>query len=651
MPVSRRLKLRRFGSAVLIALIVATGLRAGPLPNLLDDNRGNIGLAALETAAFNTALAVLAPVFLNPLSPAFTYPPVILGGRVLEHPQIHNLYMDSDWDSHNPDAPTRAQLDALTQELVNGGFFSEAAQYGVGSASFTGSHQREALCGLFEPINGGAEFVQILAWVNCMAGYNPFSAPPSLLPPGTLDPISGVPEGNDNSLYVVYLPRDVEIVEGGCGSFKAYHFFTAVPDIRFVFPSPIPLPVSQTVAFAVVQTKCLSGATPQELRNNIFNAATHEIIEAALDPIVGTGWINNSVVSEAEADGFFDQIAASFSAIELDLRVGEASDICQAGGTQTDPPASQQPTEPIPVPTSDPSLGGSFLVAPYWSNNPPGCAPFVPKTTLQFGTPRFGQFITSSTTMTISAVDGGSGTGVASIKWRVFADGSDPPDFVTQPPPVEFTVTGGDGGYTVEMSATGNNGMVEVVHSAHLTLDNTPPVITIVEPTATDYPHSAVLTLDYSASDGLGSGVASLTATLDGSSTLAGHGLGDGQPINLLFELPLGEHTFVATSQDRVTNQSQQSVTFTIIVTPESIKEDVQIFLAAGLIKDPGTATALLAKLNAAADAFAAGNCAKAANHYQVFIKLLQSQTPDHVDPTATAIMIADAEYLIAHCP
>jgi hypothetical protein len=644
-------QLRRFASAILTAVIIATVLSAGPLPNLLDDNRGNVGLAALETAAFNAALAILGPVFLNPVSPAFSYPPVILSGRVLANPEIHNLYMDSDWDAHNTDAPTRAQLDALTQELVTSGYFSEAAQYGVGSASFTGSHQREFLCGLFEPINGGAEFVDILAWVTCMAGYNPFSAPPSLLPPGTLDPISGVPEGNDNSLYVVYLPRDVEIVEGGCGSFKAYHFFAAVPDMRFVFPSPIPLPVSQTVAFAVVQTKCMTGATPQEIRNNIFNAATHEIMEATLDPIVGLGWINNSVVSDAEADGFFDQIAASFSAIELDLRVGEAADICQEGGTQTLPPASQTSTPPIPVPTSDGSLGGFFLVSPYWSNNPAGCAPFVPKSTLEFGTPRFNQFITSATPMTITAVDGGSGAGVASIKWRVFADGSDPPDFTTGPVPVQFNVTGGDGGYTIEMSATGNNGMVEVVHSSHVILDNTAPVITIVEPTATAYPHSAVLTLDYSASDGLGSGVASLTATLDGSSTLFGHGLADGQAINLLFELALGEHTFVASSEDRVENDSQRSVTFTIIVTPESIKQDVDIFLAAGLIKDPGTATALLAKLNAAAEAFAEGNCARAASLYEAFIKLLQAQTPDHVDPTASAIMIADAEYLIAHCP
>src|SRR5690349_24971715 len=115
MPVLVRPKLlRRFGSAVLIALILATGLSAGPLPNLLDDNRRNIGMAAVETAAFNLAVGALGLGFLNPVSPALMYPPV-LSGRVLAHPVIHNLYTVPGWDAHSPDAPTWDQRDALTQ--------------------------------------------------------------------------------------------------------------------------------------------------------------------------------------------------------------------------------------------------------------------------------------------------------------------------------------------------------------------------------------------------------------------------------------------------------------------------------------------------------------------------------------------------------
>jgi hypothetical protein len=69
------------------------------------------------------------------------------------------------------------------------------------------------------------------------------------------------------------------------------------------------------------------------------------------------------------------------------------------------------------------------------------------------------------------------------------------------------------------------------------------------------------------------------------------------------------------------------------------------------MISDPGLPTALLAKLNAAADARARGNCSQAAKLYEAFISLLQAQSGNGVDPTAAAIMIADAEFLITHCP
>ena len=82
-----------------------------------------------------------------------------------------------------------------------------------------------------------------------------------------------------------------------------------------------------------------------------------------------------------------------------------------------------------------------------------------------------------------------------------------------------------------------------------------------------------------------------------------------------------------------------------------SIKEDVNIFTALGLIKDPGIPTSLLAKLDAAADARARGNCAQASSLYQSFVNALEAQSGKGVDPTAAAIMIADAQFLIAHCP
>jgi len=631
----------RFVAALVLAGVMGTAaIRGGGLPNLLDDNRGRLDIAAIESLAYNVALST-AQFFINPLT--FTYAPVVVTGRVLEHPEIHNLYLDDDWDANNGDAPTRAELDAFTKGLVESGYFDAASQYGVKRASFNGSHERSVLCAPLQPIAGNAEMVELLAWISCEVGFNPLPVP------GVFPALTGVPKANDDSLYVVYLPRSVTIIDGGCDSLSAYHFFGAAPDIDFKFI--VPVPRSQTFAFAVVPTACAKATTREGIRDLITRAASHEIIEAATDPIVGTGWLNNSIISESD-DSFFDSLIHSFNNLSTDLKAGEIADICDRNGKLTLPPSSQKPTEPIAIPSSDPLLGGSFLVNAYWSNKQGACAPFVPTSKLTLGTPNASPaFITSATTLTVEATDGGSGKGIESVSFRVYPDGTPAPEFTTQPAPATFSVTGADGRYKVDLFATGTNGMVEVTHSTTVVLDNTAPVITIVQPTATEVPHSAVLTLDFSASDGAGAGVATTTATLDGSPTLNGRGLPSGQVINLLLELALGPHAFEVQSADRVTNSSTASVTFTIVVTAESIKEDVNIFTALGKIKDPGTQTALLATLTSAAEARARGKCAQAANLYQTFIRQLQAQSGTQVDADAASIMIADAQFLIVHCP
>jgi beta-glucosidase/6-phospho-beta-glucosidase/beta-galactosidase len=181
-------------------------------------------------------------------------------------------------------------------------------------------------------------------------------------------------------------------------------------------------------------------------------------------------------------------------------------------------------------------------------------------------------------------------------------------------------------------------------------IDKKAPAIAIVQPATTDYMHSATLTLDYAVTDG-GSGVKHVTPTLDGNTMLAGHGLQSGQAIKLLTELSLGPHRFAIAASDNVGNTSTRSVTFTIIATAESIKQDVADFLAAGAIRNRGVARSLLAKLDAAAAARARHNCAAAANIYSAFINQLNALSGHGVDPAAAAIMIADAQYLIAHCP
>lgn len=132
---------------------------------------------------------------------------------------------------------------------------------------------------------------------------------------------------------------------------------------------------------------------------------------------------------------------------------------------------------------------------------------------------------------------------------------------------------------------------------------------------------------------------------------MAGHGLASGQAINLLTEMSLGTHSFNVDAVDNVGHASSKAVHFSIIVTPESIKNDVRQFYSMGKIKNAGLANSLLAKLDAAAIKYKAGDCSTASNLYQAFIDELQAQSGKGVDATAASIMIQDAQYLMAHCP
>jgi hypothetical protein len=252
-------------------------------------------------------------------------------------------------------------------------------------------------------------------------------------------------------------------------------------------------------------------------------------------------------------------------------------------------------------------------------------------------------------TVSISSFDPAGGSGVDRIIYS--ATGANPIPSTTVPGANTAFGVVNPGITTVSFHAVDNEGNVETTKTLVVRIDVNPPTITIIQPAATTYTHSETLTLDYSVIDTGGAGLDVVTVLLNGSPTLAGHGLVSGQAIDLLTELPLGLHTFTIDASDRAGNLSTASVTFEIIVTAESIKEAVNHFLEDGKIKNAGLATSLLAKLNAAANARAKGKCDTAANNYNAFINEVNAQRGTGIDETAADILIADAEYLIANCP
>jgi hypothetical protein len=304
---------------------------------------------------------------------------------------------------------------------------------------------------------------------------------------------------------------------------------------------------------------------------------------------------------------------------------------------------------------------GSEVIYSAWynqgSNDPASAATSPwrqpPTTTRTLSGPTFTSgtttYVSAATTVGLAATGNSIATGFGSPRtyYRAYPLGTAPPAFSQYAAP--FSLSGADGPYEIDYYSLDALNNQESTQSFDLVLDTTAPSVSIVQPAAGQYPHSATITLDYAVADG-GSGVALVTPTIDGATTLAGHGLASGQPIKLLTELGLGSHTFGVTASDNLGNTSSPSVTFTIVVTADSIKDDVNELAASGDIAANRT-NSLLAKLGAAAADRARGNCTAAGNVYGAFIHEVSAQRGKSVSAAAASILIADADYLIAHCP
>jgi hypothetical protein len=282
-----------------------------------------------------------------------------------------------------------------------------------------------------------------------------------------------------------------------------------------------------------------------------------------------------------------------------------------------------------------------------------------PQSTLTIGTPQYPvgatqPFVTAATAFTVTATDGGSG--VENVWYRFFPSGSaNPPSYTSaNGSSATFHLSGPDGLYEVDTYATDNAGNDETPHSQTVYLDSTAPATTITAPVAKQYLHSDTFIIRYSVTDGNGSGVKSAIPDIDGQTTLydgiTHYTVANNLLVKLLTELTLGTHTFNVNAEDNVGNADTSTVTFSIIVTAQSIKDEVRYFRSIGAITQD-EATSLLQKLNAAAAYRLKHDCKDANITYHNFINELRAQTGKKVSPQAAAILIADAQYLIAHCP
>ena len=246
---------------------------------------------------------------------------------VISHPHIVNLFWDNDFSAHNP--YSRHQIDVATKAIADSHYLDDAAQYGVGHANFVGSHSPSQFCPTRRP-GTTVSSAKLLEWVTCEVS--------------TLVPPSRVPVTND--LFVVYVPKRTTVLDGpslgsftilgntfgpftlplykSCKDYDGYHFLS--------------LSVTGPFAYAVVPIACASDL------KHITEIVSHEIVEAATDPVLTTGWIDDAY---SLAPPKFDR-----------LLKGEAADLCELG-------SGAHPTSPLNT--------GQVLLDRYWSNATGAC--------------------------------------------------------------------------------------------------------------------------------------------------------------------------------------------------------------------------------------------------------------------------------------
>jgi hypothetical protein len=179
-----------------------------------------------------------------------------------------------------------------------------------------------------------------------------------------------------------------------------------------------------------------------------------------------------------------------------------------------------------------------------------------------------------------------------------------------------------------------------------VTVDTTLPTVTLTSPPAgSSFAPGQSVTFSYSASDGTGVGIASSTATLDGTA------IANGSTI-VMDTLAPGTHMIVITVTDRVGNVTTLTSTFEVHATSATnLIAAVNDGVATGQISQAYGAT-LISILNKAQGFITRGQYTQAKAALLAFeAAVLTGRAAGQITPTYAALLIAWSADLRAHLP
>jgi photosystem II stability/assembly factor-like uncharacterized protein len=244
------------------------------------------------------------------------------------------------------------------------------------------------------------------------------------------------------------------------------------------------------------------------------------------------------------------------------------------------------------------------------------------------GTAGSGGWYRSVVEVALSAGDGHDGSGVRVIQYSV---NGGPFESYTEPFMVDR-----EGTTVVAVQAIDNAGNIETARTTFVRIDTTAPSLLITSPEARDYLHSDTGAVTVSASDDVSGMAGDPTRMLDGSPVY-------GSSVALL-SLSLGAHTLTVAAVDAAGNQAQQSVTFRIIATVESLMATVQAYASD---MTPSAHSRLLAKLADARAALQRGNLNLTANKLQEIVNYCTRESGDAMSHSVAKLLITDAQFVL----
>jgi hypothetical protein len=252
-------------------------------------------------------------------------------------------------------------------------------------------------------------------------------------------------------------------------------------------------------------------------------------------------------------------------------------------------------------------------------------------------------FVGKTNGLRVSASDDVFTDSHVSLAYVLYKDGAAHGAPASSPNPSAFSIPagGGDGVWHVDSFGTDPCASAPV-SSTQFVLDTTAPAITAgLVPAGPGFDTASTTTLTYTADDGAGSGVKSLTATLDGAA------IASGSVIDTFF-LAAGTHTIRVSSEDNVGNASSKTIVFEVHATAASLVKNVDRAWALGLITDPAVYQGLKDKVDQALRKHNANQHPVEWNVLGAFVNQLLAQRGKGIEAATANRFIGYANDLIA---